>query len=185
MTRTRRFVTGVAAALVFTSGVVAVASLVGIPPGGRVRIEMFGPGDHGGTPAGPASDGVNISKLEKDDPAHWGGSFVRGDTLVVTFVDVDLKTAQSALAKAGVSSSVVLESRSVSLADADVVRGRIQGTGLMGTRLTDLGYDVSRGVVVADAQWPDVSLVRKIDKATAGTHVPIRIHWSLGSDRAT
>ena len=184
MTRTRRFVTGVAAALVFTSGVVAVASLVGIPPGGRVRIEMFGPSDHGGTPRGPASDGVIIDKLEKADPAHWGGSFVRGDTLVVTFVDVDTKTAQTALAKAGVSSSVELESRSISLADADVVRGRIQGTGLMGTRLNGLGYDTSRGVVTVDARWPDVSLVRKIDKATAGTHVPIRIHWAFSTPHA-
>ena len=179
MTRTRRLVTGVAAALVFTSGVVAVASLIGIPPGSRVRIEMFGPRDDGGTPAGPVSDAVLISKLEKQDPAHWGGSFVRGGTLIVTFVDVDTKTAQTALAKAGVSNSVALESRSTSLADADIVRGRIQGTGLMGTRLTGLGYDVSRGVVTVDAQWPDVSLVRKIDKATAGTYVPIRIHWSL------
>jgi hypothetical protein len=184
MKRGRRFATGVAAALVFTSGVVAVASVTGIPPGSRVRIEMFGPRDHGGTPAGPASDGLIVSKLEQRDPAHWGGSFVRGDTLIVTFVDVDIKTAQTALAKAGVSSSVQLESRSISLADADVVRGRIQGTGLMGTRLVGLGYDASRGVVTADAQWPDVSLVRKLDKATAGTHVPVRIHWTFATPRA-
>lgn len=184
MTRRRRIARGVATALVLTAGLVAGAWLTGIPPVGRVRIELFEPRDHSGTHGGPASDAAIISRLGQADPAHWGGSFVRDNALVVTYVDVPTKTAQTTLTKAGVSSSVRLESRSTSLAAADVVRGRIQTTGLIGTRLTGLGYDAERGVVTVDAKWPDVALLRKLDKATAGTYVPVRIHWTFSDPRA-
>ena len=185
MARRRRIASGVATVLVLTVGLVAVASLTGIPPGGRVRVELFQPREDGGTPAGPASDSSIIGRLEQEDRAHWGGSFIRGNTLVVTYADVDQATARAALTDAGVSDSVRLERRSTSLAEADDVRGRIQATGLMGARIVELGFDASRAVVVVDARRPDLALVRRIDRATAGSDLPVRIHWLFAAPRAS
>jgi hypothetical protein len=180
----RRVVASVGTALVVAVALGALGSFAGFPPGSRVRIELFElPGPQGQV-VGPPRDGILVDQLVEADPSHWGGSFVDGDALVATFVGVDEATARRALTEAGVSSAVRLEARRVSRAEADAVRDSIEGTGVMGSSVTGLGFDPYRSVVEVEARRPDLGLVERLEEATAGSDVPVRIHWRPDAPRA-
>ena len=182
--RRRRVIASASTVLVVAAALGALASFAGFPPGARVRIELFELPSPSGEVVGPPRDATLVDQMVEEDPTHWGGSFVDGDALVATYVDVDEATAPRALAEVGVSSAVRLERRTVSRAEADAVRDSIQATGLLGRRVTGLGFDPYHSVVEVEARRPDLALVQRLEEATAWSDVPVRIHWRLDEPRA-
>ena len=182
--RRRRAVVGLGVAVAVVTAFGWLGSSVGYPPGSRVRIELFELPAPSGHPVGPPRDALLVDRVQDADPAHWGGSYADGEALVATYVDVDEATARRVLTDAGVSSAVRLEPRGVSRAEADAVRELIEGSGLWGGRITGLGFDPYRSVVEVEAHRPDLELVHRLEDVTAGSEVPVRIHWQISEPRA-